>query len=103
MMVSVATKEGVDNPVYANYADYTEGVAKIPGHRVLAMNRGEKEKMLSVHIQAPEETCVQYLEKQVGRGDYLSPALADSYKRLIAPSIETELRNELTEKAGRGH
>lgn len=103
MMVSVATKEGVDNPVYANnYADYTEGVAKIPGHRVLAMNRGEKEKMLSVHIQAPEETCVQYLEKQVGRGDYLSPALADSYKRLIAPSIETELRNELTEKAQEG-
>lgn len=102
MMVSVATKEGSDNPVYANYADYTEGVAKIPGHRVLAMNRGEKEKMLSVHIQAPEETCVQYLEKQVGRGDYLSPALADSYKRLIAPSIETELRNELTEKAQEG-
>lgn len=102
MMVSVATKEGADNPVYANYADYTEGVAKIPGHRVLAMNRGEKEKMLSVHIQAPEETCVQYLEKQVGRGDYLSPALADSYKRLIAPSIETELRNELTEKAQEG-
>lgn len=58
--------------------------------------------MLSVHIQAPEETCVQYLEKQVGRGDYLSPALADSYKRLIAPSIETELRNELTEKAQEG-
>lgn len=102
MMVSVATKEGADNPVYANYADYTEGVAKVPGHRVLAMNRGEKEKMLSVHIQAPEETCVQYLEKQVGRGDYLSPALADSYKRLIAPSIETELRNELTEKAQEG-
>ena len=102
MMVSVATKEGADNPVYANYADYTEGVAKIPGHRVLAMNRGEKEKMLSVHIQAPEEICVQYLEKQVGRGDYLSPALADSYKRLIAPSIETELRNELTEKAQEG-
>lgn len=102
MMVSVATKEGADNLVYANYADYTEGVAKIPGHRVLAMNRGEKEKMLSVHIQAPEETCVQYLEKQVGRGDYLSPALADSYKRLIAPSIETELRNELTEKAQEG-
>ena len=102
MMVSVAAKEGADNPVYANYADYTEGVAKIPGHRVLAMNRGEKEKMLSVHIQAPEETCVQYLEKQVGRGDYLSPALADSYKRLIAPSIETELRNELTEKAQEG-
>ena len=102
MMVSVATKEGADNPVYANYADYTEGVAKIPGHRILAMNRGEKEKMLSVRIQAPEETCVQYLEKQVGRGDYLSPALADSYKRLIAPSIETELRNELTEKAQEG-
>lgn len=101
-MISAATKEGGDNPVYANYSDYQEGVKEIPGHRILAMNRGEKEKMLSVHIEAPEEACVGYLEKKVGTGEYLNPALEDSYKRLIAPSIETELRNELTEKAQEG-
>ncbi len=101
-MISTATKDGADNPVYANYSDYQEGVKEIPGHRILAMNRGEKEKMLSVHIEAPEEACVGYLEKKVGTGEYLNPALEDSYKRLIAPSIETELRNEMTEKAQEG-
>ena len=102
VMVSTATKDGEGNPVYANYADFQENVHGIPGHRVLAMNRGEKEKMLSVHIEAPEETCIEYLQEQAGRGDYLSPALEDSYRRLIAPSIETEIRNELTEAAQEG-
>ncbi len=102
IIVSTATKDGEGNPVYANYADFQEKVDGIPGHRVLAINRGEKEKMLSVHIEAPEETCIEYLQEQSGRGDYLSPALEDSYRRLIAPSIETEIRNELTEAAQEG-
>ncbi len=102
VLTSVATNDGDGNPVYANYADYREDVSGIPGHRILAMNRGEKEKMLTVHIEAPEETCVQYLEEKVGRGEVLTPALEDAYKRLIAPSIETELRNELTEQAQEG-
>ena len=102
MLTSVATGNEEENSVYTNYADYREKVSDVPGHRILAMNRGEKEKMLSVHIEAPEQDCVQYLEEKVGRGEFLSPALEDAYKRLIEPSIETDLRSELTEKAQEG-
>lgn len=86
------------------YYDFTEAVSKVAGHRVLALNRGEKEKFLSVKIEAPEEEILRYLEKKVIRRDnpYTTPVLkevvADSYQRLIAPAIERELRNELTEK-----
>ena len=81
---------------------------KIPGHRILAINRGEKEKFLTVRIEAPEEKILRYLEKKVIRKDnsqteeILKDVIVDSYRRLIAPAIEREVRNELTEKAEDG-
>ena len=101
-------KKGTLVSVYEMYYDFTEAVSKVAGHRVLALNRGEKEKFLSVKIEAPEEEILRYLEKKVIRRDnpYTTPVLkevvADSYQRLIAPAIERELRNELTEKAEDG-
>lgn len=94
--------------VYSNYYDFEEGVSKIAGHRVLAINRGEAEKILTVSIEAPEEKIIHYLEKQVltSENQYTAPviraAIEDSYKRLIAPSIEREIRNMLTGKAEDG-
>ncbi|MBQ1546861.1 MAG: RNA-binding transcriptional accessory protein [Lachnospiraceae bacterium] len=90
--------------VYENYYEYAESLKKIPGHRILAVNRGEKEKFLSVHIDAPEEEILNYLYKNEVNDnsytkEYLTVACDDSYKRLIAPSIEREVRAELTEKA----
>ena len=106
-LVSAAKDEKAES-VYEMYYDFTEAVSKVAGHRVLALNRGEKEKFLSVKIEAPEEEIPRYLEKKVIRRDnpYTTPVLkevvADSYQRLIAPAIERELRNELTEKAEDG-
>ena len=106
-LVSAAKDEKAES-VYEMYYDFTEAVSKVAGHRVLAFNRGEKEKFLSVKIEAPEEEILRYLEKKVIRRDnpYTTPVLkevvADSYQRLIAPAIERELRNELTEKAEDG-
>ena len=83
-------------------------VAKLAGHRILALNRGEKEKFLTVKVEAPEEDILRYLERKVIRTEnpYTTPVLketiADSYNRLIAPAIEREIRNELTEKAEDG-
>ena len=97
-----------EKSVYENYYDYEEAVSKIPGHRILAINRGEKEKFLTVRIGAPEEKILRYLEKQVIRRDnsqtkeLLKEVIEDSYHRLIAPAIEREVRNELTEKAEDG-
>lgn len=97
-----------EKSVYENYYDYEEAVNKIPGHRILAINRGEKEKFLTVKIEAPEEKILRYLEKKVIRKDnsqtegILKDVVADSYHRLIAPAIEREVRNELTEKAEDG-
>lgn len=97
-----------EKSVYENYYDYEEAVSKIPGHRILAINRGEKEKFLTVRIGAPEEKILRYLEKQVIRRDnsqtkeLLKKVIEDSYHRLIAPAIEREVRNELTEKAEDG-
>ena len=107
LIVSTAKDEKAES-VYENYYEFSEPVSKIAGHRVLALNRGEKEKFLSVKIEAPEEEILRYLEKKVIRRDnpYTTPVLkevvADSYQRLIAPAIERELRNELTEKAEDG-
>ena len=113
----VTTNEGVvtskardekEKSVYENYYDYEEAVNKIPGHRILALNRGEKEKFLTVKIEAPEEKILRYLEKQVIRKEnpetevVLKAVIDDSYHRLIAPAIEREVRNELTEKAEDG-
>ncbi len=94
--------------VYQNYYEYEEGLGKVAGHRILALNRGEAEKFLNVSIAAPEDRITGYLEKQILTSDnpYTTPvikaAIADSYGRLIKPSIEREIRNELTEKAEDG-
>lgn len=101
-------EETPESKTYENYFSYEEKVQSIPGHRILALNRGEKEKILSVKLRFPEEEILHYIEEQVQvskKGKcrpYLEEAIADSYKRLIAPSIETEIRNILTEKAEDG-
>lgn len=94
--------------VYEMYYNFEEPIAKLAGHRILALNRGEAEKVLAVKIEAPEEIILQYLEKKIIVNDnihttgVLKETIGDSYKRLIAPAIEREIRNELTEKAEDG-
>lgn len=94
-----------DKTVYEMYYDYSESVSKIANHRILAVNRGEKEKKLKVKLLSPEEEILLYLTKEVIVNeeaitiDLLKEAIEDSYKRLIAPSIEREIRNILTERA----
>ncbi len=94
--------------VYEMYYHFEEPVKKLAGHRVLALNRGEAEKVLTVKLEAPEERILRFLEKKVitRENPYTEPVLKavieDSYKRLIAPAIEREIRNELTEKAEDG-
>ena len=106
-VVSLAKNEKQQS-VYEMYYNFEEGISKIAGHRVLALNRGENEKMLTVKITAPEERILRYLEKKVITRDnlytsgILRNAIEDSYKRLIAPAIEREIRNDLTEKAEDG-
>ena len=106
-MISTA-KDPEAESVYEMYYEFEEPIGKLAGHRILALNRGEKEKFLTVKIEAPEEDILRYLEKQVIRREnsYTTPILKevveDSYKRLIAPAIEREIRNELTEKAEDG-
>lgn len=106
-LISTAKDDTVES-VYEMYYDFEEPVNKLAGHRVLALNRGEKEKILQLKIVVPEEKVIQYLEKKVIHSDnaYTTPilkeAIEDSYKRLIAPAIEREIRNELTEKAEDG-
>lgn len=106
-LLSVA-KDAEAESVYEMYYEFEEPVSKLAGHRILALNRGEKEKFLTVKVEAPEEDILRYLEKQTIRKEntYTSPVLketvADSYERLIAPAIEREIRNELTERAEDG-
>ena len=106
-VISQAKDEKAES-VYEMYYDFEEPVSKLAGHRTLALNRGEKEKFLTVKIEAPEEDILRFLEKKVIQSDniYTTPvlkeAIEDSYKRLIAPAIEREIRNELTEKAEDG-
>ena len=106
-VVSEAKNDKAES-VYENYYHFSEPVAKIAGHRVLAINRGENEKILTITVEAPKEQIVRYLEKQIitGNNKYTEPVLKeiieDSYDRLIAPSIEREVRNALTEKAEDG-
>ena len=107
LLVSEAKDEKAQS-VYEMYYQYTEPVMKAAGHRILALNRGEKEKFLNVKIEAPRDQILQYLERQVITRDnpctalVLKEAAEDSYDRLIAPAIEREIRNELTEKAEDG-
>ncbi|MBQ4559758.1 MAG: RNA-binding transcriptional accessory protein [Tyzzerella sp.] len=106
--ITSVAKDEEQQSVYEMYYNFEEPITKLAGHRVLALNRGEKEKFLTVKVEAPEEKVLQYLEKQVLVSDnqYTKPVLqeviADSYKRLIAPAIEREIRNALTEKAEDG-
>ena len=111
-IISKAKDEDIDS-VYNMYYDYSEEVSKIASHRVLAINRGEKEKFLKIKISAPEEEIFEYLKRHIFKNygkptkpvynefteEILEEAIKDSYKRLIAPAIERELRNELMEKA----
>ena len=106
MIVSKARDEK-EETVYTMYYDYSEPVAKVPGHRILAINRGENEKVLSVKIEAPVEELIAYLNRKVILPESTTKALleemlADSYKRLIAPAVERDIRNELSEKAEDG-
>ena len=107
-LISSQAKDKTAESVYEMYYDFEEPVSKIVGHRILALNRGEKEKVLTVKILAPVDKIITYLEKQIITSDnrfttpLLKEAIADSYDRLIAPSIERDIRNELTEKAEDG-
>lgn len=100
-----AAKSEEEKSVYETYYNFTQKLNKLPGYRVLAINRGEADKVLNVKVEAPEEQILIYLNKMVIVKDnpYTTPILKevteDSYKRLIAPAIEREIRNELTEKA----
>ena len=103
-----AAKDAEAESVYENYYDYNEAIASIPGHRILAINRGENEKFLTIKVEAPEERILRYLEKQIITNDneyttpYLKECIADAYDRLIAPAIEREIRNTLIETAEDG-
>lgn len=106
--LTAQAKDEKAESVYETYYHYEEPVAKVAGHRVLALNRGEKEKYLTVKLEAPEEKILSYLERQLitRENPHTTPALkevaSDSYKRLIAPAIEREIRSELTERAEDG-
>ena len=107
-LISSEARDEKAESVYEMYYHHEEPVKKCAGHRVLALNRGEKEKFLTVKILAPEEKILRYLEKQVivRENPVTSPVLKevieDSYRRLIAPAIEREIRNDMTEKAEDG-
>ena len=106
--IVVAAKDAEAESVYENYYDYNEAIASIPGHRILAINRGENEKFLTVKVEAPEDRVLRYLAKQIIKHDneyttpYLTECIKDAYNRLIAPAIEREIRNTLTETAEDG-
>ncbi|MCI9378990.1 MAG: RNA-binding transcriptional accessory protein [Eubacterium sp.] len=103
-----AAKDKEAESVYEMYYEFDEPLSKVAGHRILALNRGEAEKILTVKIEAPEDEILRYLHRQAIRRDnqYTTPLLADavsdSYKRLIAPAIEREIRSALTEQAQDG-
>lgn len=103
-IITTAKDENAES-VFEMYYNFEEPLKKLAGHRVLAINRGENEKLLTVKLEAPEDRILQYLEKKIivrnnkYTTDILKEAAEDSYKRLIAPAIEREIRNELTEKA----
>jgi uncharacterized protein len=107
-IIESQAKDEKAQSVYEMYYAYEEPVKKIAGHRVLAINRGEAEKVLTIKVNAPEDRILQYLEKQVITKDneFTTPALKetvkDAYDRLISPAIEREIRSELTEKAEDG-
>lgn len=105
-VITSKLKKGADdeNKIYEMYYDYNEPVKWIKPHRILALNRGEKEKILTVSIDVNKDEIIAYLEKKMIKNDksfvtsYVKNAINDSYKRLIGPSIEREIRSDLTEK-----
>ena len=107
-LLQSTAKDGEQKSVYETYYNYEEPVKKAAGHRILALNRGEDEKILTVKVAAPTEQILGYLEKQVitKENPYTTPVLKaviqDSYSRLIAPSVDREIRSELTDKAQEG-
>ena len=107
-VITSTAKDEEEQSVYEMYYQFEEKIAKMAGHRILAINRGEKEKILAVKVVAPEEEILRYLGKKVITQDnpqtapFLTESVGDSYKRLIAPAIEREVRNELTERAEDG-
>ncbi len=106
LLVSKA-KDEKEKTVYEMYYDYSEKLSTLPGHRILAINRGENEKALSVKIEAPVEEILAYMDRQVIQKEsttrtLLEEVLQDSYKRLIAPAVERDIRNELSQKAEDG-
>ena len=106
--LSSTAKDAKQETVYEMYYNFEEALQKLAGHRILAINRGESEKILTVKIIAPQERVIRYLETKVivkdnpYTNELLKSAIEDSYKRLIAPAIEREIRNELSEKAEDG-
>ncbi len=103
--ITAKAKDAAQQSVYEMYYDFTNPLKSLPGYRVLALNRGEKEKVLNVKIEAPDEEILTYLEKSILHTDVadireaLSDTIKDAYDRLIAPSIEREIRASLTEAA----
>ncbi len=103
LLVTKQAKE--EKSPYEMYYEYSEAILRMPSHRILAINRGEKEEFLKVKLEKPEEKILDYLKKQIIQDNksqfvsLLEPTISDSYKRLIEPSIEREIRSELTEKA----
>lgn len=106
--VTSTAKDPEAESVYEMYYEFEEGLSKLAGHRILALNRGEAEKILTVKVEAPADDILRYLEKKIITKDNpnttpaLKSAIEDSYKRLIAPAIEREIRSDLTEKAEDG-
>lgn len=106
-LIVTKAKDETAETVFDMYYDYSEKLSTMPGHRILAINRGENEKALSVKVEAPVEEIMAYLQKKVIKKEsttkeYLITMLEDSYKRLIAPAIERDIRNELSQKAEDG-
>ena len=106
--ISSTAKNAETQSVYEMYYEFEEPVRKLAGHRILALNRGEKEKFITVKVNAPEEDILRYLNKRVIKKDnpnttpILKAVVEDSYKRLIGPAIEREIRSDLTDKAEDG-
>ena len=107
-VLKTTAKKPEEKSVYEMYYDYSEPVNRIVGHRILAINRGEKEKILTVTLEASEAEILSWLEKRIIKKqepettEFLKTMIADSYRRLIAPAIEREIRSDLTEKAEDG-
>lgn len=106
--ITSVAKDPEAESVYELYYDFDEPIAKLPGHRILALNRGENEKILTVRVQAPQEEIESYLTRKIVKTEQeevaslLQEVIADSYQRLIAPAVEREIRNALTETAEDG-